>query len=558
MRKIVVKSSRVLLTLSGIGVLIIIVGLLYLTGVSSWVDETTGSWDRSPFGFHYMDLIAYGAFLLSIGIFPVLSVLDARAKRTVKKTHVHLLLLTGIGILLLIYSTLVSGGYTSTFDPLHTWLDYFIVGALLIIFALLPFLFSVQNRERLWSFKFLFAAIVLVGLLLLVVAFLVYDQLFEAPGFGWELILLIGMIVLFLGLAPLLMTAGQGFSKFLHHLRFILILGVLLGIGLFLGSYLVYAELLPSSLALDIDWFVLLAASSLLLILTVSMLASVEEHHRAIHRLRLIWFTTLIIGVICVVISFVLILYKTEFGDIVGNLEELYEIRGDFFYLFGSVITIFSLVFICSDLFFETTELGITGELMESAEDLTGIETTSSEMVAYLEILNKSQKYMVNQFKEAVREDKFRPRVFEALVNQYKDRSRAIASRLEALRKKGAIITGIEEVESLFDAALGETPKAEPEPTVPTAEAAPPVPPSAPSVPAPTTAPPPPPGPALPSTAPPPPSPMPAPPAPTIPTSQPPESPLDLIADARSTSIAELRGEMLKELRRLREIFKEE
>jgi len=37
-----------------------------------------------------------------------------------------------------------------------------------------------------------------------------------------------------------------------------------------------------------------------------------------------------------------------------------------------------------------------------------------------------------------------------------------------------------------------------------------------------------------------------------------PQSPLDLIADARSTSIAELRGEMLKELRRLREIFKEE
>ncbi|UCE14966.1 MAG: hypothetical protein JSV04_07255 [Candidatus Heimdallarchaeota archaeon] len=556
MRKIVVKSSRVLLTLSGIGVLIIIIGLLYLLGVANWVDETTGIWNRFPFGFHYMDLIAYGVILLLIGFLPVFSVLDTRAKRTIKKTHVHLLFLTGIGILLIIYSALVSGEYTSTFDPEHSWFDYFILGTLLIIVGLIPFLFSVQNRERLWSFKFLYALFVLVGLLLLLVAFVVYGEMFEIPGFGWELILLMGTIVLFLGVVPLLMTAGQGFQEFLHRLRFILVLGVLIGIGLVLGSYLVYSEILPSSVVSDIEWLIFMASGSLLLILTVSMLASVEQHHGAIHKLRLIWFATLIIGVFCVIISFVLILNKTEFGEITGNLEELFEIRGDFFYFFGSVLSIFSLILICADLFFETQETGDAGELLESVEDLPGIETTSSEMVAYLEILNKSQKFMVNQFKEAVRDDKFRPRVFEALVNQYKDRSRAITSRLDGLRKKGAI-TGLEDVEDLFDAAL-EPVKAEPgvPPPTPTPEAAPPVPTSPPPVPPSPTAPPPPPGPTVPTTAPPPPSPitMPTAPTPTPPT----DSPLDLIADARSTSIAELRGEMLKELRRLREIFKED
>ncbi|MFX0204427.1 MAG: hypothetical protein ACFFDT_00450, partial [Candidatus Hodarchaeota archaeon] len=84
----------------------------------------------------------------------------------------------------------------------------------------------------------------------------------------------------------------------------------------------------------------------------------------------------------------------------------------------------------------------------------------------------------------------------------------------------------------------------------PTPPSAPPVPPSqTPPIPSSTGAPPAPPSASLG---------VPPPPSPGVTPSQPSESPLDLIADARSTSIAELRGEMLKELRRLREIFKEE
>jgi hypothetical protein len=185
-------------------------------------------------------------------------------------------------------------------------------------------------------------------------------------------------------------------------------------------------------------------------------------------------------------------------------------------------------------------------------------------MAAYLEILSKTQENMVNQFKEAVRADKFRPRVYESIVKLYQDRNRMIKSRITRFQKVGAAISAEEDVEALFDVALGEPSEEAP--------SEPPLPPIAEAVTAPTPPPTPPsPPPAPPSTTPslppstgvlptPPSTPLgaPPPPSPGVTPSQPSESPLDLIADARSTSIAELRGEMLKELRRLREIFKEE
>jgi hypothetical protein len=290
-----------------------------------------------------------------------------------------------------------------------------------------------------------------------------------------------------------------------------------------------------------------------------------------IHKLRYILLFILLIGTVQLILSFILVLPTSENIDI-PQLESLplmtistfpdtlgwpmfLGMTWDVLFVNGIMMTLIPIILICSMVFFESEVISVdVGALMTVEDDkLPGIDTTPSEMLTYLEIVNKTQVDMLKYFKKAARQDKFRPRVFEALTKQYKDLNKIIKGRITDYRKRAPI-----SAKGLFDAVLAEPtavpskePTAPPTPSVSEAPPAPAVPPTAP--------------PSVPTTPPLPPSPAPLPPMPTTaPTPTPAvptpsdQSPLDLIADARSTSIAELRGEMLKELRRLREIFKEE
>ncbi|MFX0014597.1 MAG: hypothetical protein ACFFB2_05565 [Promethearchaeota archaeon] len=566
MRKTVTRSSKVLLTIAGIGVLSLFIALLYFTGVASSVDTAADPirWNRLFYGLDYRVLTAFGFFLSIVGLFPSLAVLDTRGKKSVKKLYFHVLLLVGIGFLMLIYSNLVYGDYLSIFDPYHTWFDYFVIAAILIIFGLSLILFGVENRERLWNFKFLFVLFVLVGLSLQILSLIIYGGYLDLPGFTWDIFFLNGLIVLYLGVIPILFTASTNFGRVLHKLRFIWILVALIGFVLLIGSYLVYFEIIDQSVVLNTDWYAFMAYGGLLFILMCSILAGTKQSNEFITKLRYIWLITLFLGVISIIISAVLVLPESpEISSVVGELlgNTLFEVTWDIYYMYGIILVISSLSFICSILYFETEEISGPEALLESVDRLPDIEATPSEMIAYLEILSESQEAMVNQFKEAVRADKFRPRVYEAIIKLYQERNQTIKSRMAKIQKAGPLVSGDDEVEALFDVALGETPEVTPAvKAVPSSVAEVAAPPPAPS--------------RTPSVPPPPPSraPPPIPPSPgTVPISAPTpqappppasgastDSPLDLIADARSTSIAELRGEMLKELRRLREIFKEE
>ncbi|MFX1517498.1 MAG: hypothetical protein ACFFC6_14425, partial [Promethearchaeota archaeon] len=460
----------------------------------------------------------------------------------------------------------VYGTYLTPFDPFQEWWEYFSIGCILIFLSFMPILLSIQNHERIWNFKLLFALFTLVGIILEIISLLIYTQILETPDFGGDIFFLSGIIVLFIGMAPLLLTAGPTFRENLHRLRIIWILGVLIGIAIVIVSYLVYAGILSIP---DLDWFVIFAFGGLLALLAISPLISVVQLTETIRKFRFIWLLTFFLGLILVIVSAILHLPESpDVEAVVGTLlgTSLFEVTWDVFYMYGILITILSLSFLCSILYFETEEESGQEGLAESLYRLPGIEATPSEMVAYLQILNKSQEHIINQFKEAVRADKFRPRVYESIVKLYKDRNRIIKTRISRFQKAGAAVSAGEDVEALFDVALGEPSEAAPPlPSIAEAVGAP-KPPSPPttSPPSPLSAPPPPPSqaPAIPPSpaAPAPPSPSlgAPPPSPGVTPSQPSDSPLDLIADARSTSIAELRGEMLKELRRLREIFKEE
>ncbi len=563
MRNSFVKSSRVLLTLAGIGILSIIIGLLYFSGVASWAvgDPSSPSGftiNRLFFGFDYRILFALGFFLLIIGVFPVLSAADINTTSSIKKAYVHLLLLFGTGILLLFYSVFVYLEKLEVFDELHTWFDYSILAAFAIIFSVSILLFSVQDSERLWNLKFVFGIFFVIGFLGVLFSMIVYGGYIDlGEMISWDFIFILSGFFLFLGFIPMVVTAGTGFRDFLYRLRFLWLIIALLSLISFLLAGLIKFEILESSMLLDINWYIFYLFGCLFLVISLVFLARAAELQEIIQKLRYLWIISFFLGIILVLFSFITILPTSDsFSGITGQLglEDYFDIL----YMYGIAIIIFALIFICSIVKSETAEdTGSTG-VSSAREILSESESTTSEMIAYLEIIHKSNEEIIGHFKEALREDKFRPRVYEKLIKQYRENNRSITARLDKFRGKSPIISKKEEVSSLFDDVIGpevteKAPLPSPEPSIPSSTPPPSGGPPMPSTPPPSG------GPPMPSTPPPTPS------APSTPPSTPgttpgksPQSPLDLIADARSTSIAELRGEMLKELRRLREIFKEE
>ncbi|PWI49646.1 hypothetical protein CEE45_00515 [Candidatus Heimdallarchaeota archaeon B3_Heim] len=559
MRETFVKTSRGLLTLTVIGIFSIVLGFFYYSGVASA--------DRLLIGLDYKILFAFGFYLTIITALPSLSVMDARGKMSVKKIYPHLILLFSISILGIIYSLLVYGGFVTAIDTEITiWFDYFILSGVVFCVSLLPLLFGVRDRERLWNLKFLYLSLIAIGLILEIASMLAYghyidDLLTAIPligGTSWDVLFLSGGIFLILGVFPSLISASQRFRSFLDNTRILWLIGVVIGFVIVLLSLLIRIDILESSLVLDTEWYVLYSFGSLLLLSTAAFLSSSRKFSGILDKLKLVWFLTLLIGFFMALMSFMLVLSSSSQVQELLNLSNLdYTFLGyswDVMFMYGTMFSLVSMIFITSVLYFETEE--VSGDFQTSdisTDSFLDLKTTPTEMVTYLDILSKNESNLINQFKEALRDDKFRPRVYESLVKHYEGRIKSYKTKIGSLRKAKPGTPEADKVGALFDSVLGETPSPKAIPKVPSVQSqpvglptSPPPPPSTPPV----TSPP------MPSASVPPPSPTV--PEPVMPTGQASDSPLDLIADARSTSIAELRGEMLKELRRLREIFKEE
>ena len=559
MRQTFVKTSRGLLTLTVIGIFSIVLGFLYYSGVASA--------DGLLLGLDYKILLAFGLYLTIMTALPSLSVMDARGKTSVKKIYPHLILLFSISILGIIYSLLVYGGFVTSIDPeLSAWFDFFAISGIVLCVSLLPLLFGVRDRDRLWNLKYLYLALIILGLVLEILSMMVYghyiDDLIEAiplvGGTSWDVLFLTGGLILILGLFPLLISASHGFRNFLDSTRLIWLIAVIIGVVLVLISLSIGIDILEPSILLDTEWQVVYSFGSLLLLSAAAFLSSSRKFSGVLDKLKILWILTLFIGFLMVLMSFILILSSsTEVQEIFNLANQTYTFIGyswDIMFMYGAVFSFLALSFITSVLYFETEE--VSGDFQTSdvsTDSFLDLKTTPTEMVTYLEILSKNESNLINQFKEAVRDDKFRPRVYESLVKHYEGRIKSYKTKIGSLRKAKPGTAQADKVGALFDSVLGETPAPKPTPKAPIVESKP--------LGLPTTPPPP---PSTPPVTPPPmpsasiPPPSPTVPAPAMPTAQPGDSPLDLIADARSTSIAELRGEMLKELRRLREIFKEE
>ena len=554
MIKTVVKLSRILLTITGIGITAIALGILYFSGLASS--------DRLFYGFDYKILLSFGFFFGFVGLFPVLTSMDINMKKNVKKVYIHLLVIIGIGVVGIIYSFLVYGNYLSSFDPSHSWFDYLIITSFFLFFGFSSLIFAVENRERLWGYKLVFLLFIAIGLIFYVLSGLAYGQyldfgeLIPILDVDWSVFFIAGSIITYLGLLPLMVTASQGFRDRIYKLRFLWIITSLIGFLLvILAPVIMYYEIN----VLGIEWTVILYTGALIEFISLFLFVGSDSVVSFLQKLRVLWIFLLLLGILSVIVSLVLVQSTSTIMVSYFDIETLLGFRWEIYFVIGTVLTVSALILIGALLFYEAKDPSRIGAI-STTSGMPEIDAKPNEMVIFLEIIQESNDQVITKFKEAVREDKFRPRVYESLIKHYQTQNQSIKSRLSKLKKSISKTSG---VESLFSAALEEPsspPSAPPPPTKPAA--APPIPPKTPPSIAPTVAPPP------PSTAAPPPAPSaiprtpttpPVPPSPSAaPTSPSDQSPLDLIADARSTSIAELRGEMLKELRRLREIFKEE
>jgi hypothetical protein len=302
-----------------------------------------------------------------------------------------------------------------------------------------------------------------------------------------------------------------------------MIIGVAISFALIILSLAIRIEILEPSAILNTEWFVWFWFGSLLLVVTTGILSSSRDFSGFLNKFSVIWILALLLGVIMFIISLLLAASSSpEITDIIALPDNLAGYTWDFYFMYGAVISFFSIIIIISIIYFETED--VSGDVSSglTTESFRDLKTTPSEMVTYLEILSKSEASLINHFKEAVREDKFRPRVYETLLKQYPKVTAKSPPPLPPVAPKATVSTPSPPPSAPLPPR--STPQATP-PPMPSPSIAPPSPVSADSVLTPTAS---------------------------------SDSPLDLVADARSTSIAELRGEMLKELRRLREIFKEE
>jgi hypothetical protein len=410
---------------------------------------------------------------------------------------------------------------------------------------------------------------IVLGLILEILAMVVYSQMFDQlisdlalpliSGTEWEVFFLVGGVFLIFGAFPLLVAASTDFGSFIHRTRIIWIVGIIVSLITVILSFLVNNNVgvLDSETLMNIEWEAFFLFGSLFLVFLTVLLASSQEFNETLRKIKILWILLLIVGVLVVLVSFAALGLGMEVWD--------------FYYMYGSIISFFAIIPIASILYFETSEISGDFQAMDvSTDSFLDLKTTPTEMNAYLEILSKNESNLIGEFKDALRANKFRPRVYESLVKHYEGRIKSYKAKIGSLQKT-SVASAVEEdkVGSLFDSVLGEPTKAKapsvPSTPPPSTGAKPAQIPSTPPPPPPSTSAPPPPAPSIsapPSTPPIPPASTPSPTPPSessvLSAGKPSESPLDLIADARSTSIAELRGEMLKELRRLREIFKEE
>lgn len=562
-----------------LGVLAFVIGLVIRAEL--W-DNSESTFFDNPWG----DAVITGGILLIVGL-SVLLGFSGTSRQKIWSFSFLWFFIAFLGILTIILGISVRTEVLTEANHeifvKNDWLDFILIGAILLGTGLSLFLGtlneSIRGKNLIWKFTPLFMIVMLAGLAFILIGAAFGAEYFTASDlefladYKWEELYVIGLILFIPAISIILASLPDSTREKLWKMRVIwfvmAISGIIIATMGILATFYVFDQ---NKMAFENDytWIELTLYSVPLLVLGLgSLLASAPASSRyRIAKLDPLWVNLIGFGGIILLLD---MLRRYEVLD--KDLIALFAVLpwGEFVVI-GLIPLVIGLSITFSTRTGEPTEFADIDVSMveETSTDPSQISTDPMEQIAYLDISLEATRTSLASLRDKQRKkeisDSFAKKLFgrfslgEKRLIRMQERVKRESERADLRRAfeaetmpearkvpkppapKTAKGPKAKRKESEVTPAPTEVPD-EPKPAEPPARTPPPTPPKSRPPPGPPSIP----KPSAPPTA-----------APAAPATPKEASLLTKAADTQSTSISELRGEMLKELRRLRDIFKEE
>jgi len=372
LRDSAIKYIGILKFILIIGIMIIFTGLAYFLGILEIDFEYSllGTPVNSLYGITYLTLFALGFYLVILAILLILPTFD-KINRKKLKNYQRLFISFGIfGTVLILYSLLIYLGILPTLQSYQTWFDYFIIGIMISFSSYLAFIFFTENFQELSVYNWIWALLVSAGFVIEILSLLTYWSLLQIIGISanyWSDLYLFGIVFLFIGGLPLLVSYKQTNKRVSSGLVILSLILIISGIITYIAPTLAINGLLfPFSIFKYNKYFDFLLFGSLLMILGVSIASNLEITQKFLKKLPLLWFFFLILGFLQYLISILMEITDTHFIDLGLDFLFLRNAQGSLLFgmtwnvfLINSFITTLSVLIIVSSLIFKESDLAI-------------------------------------------------------------------------------------------------------------------------------------------------------------------------------------------------------
>lgn len=454
-----------------------------------------------------------------------------------------------------------------------------LISQVLLLFSMTSISTSFKNLIS--NLGLLWLLLSIIGIVISIIGYFAFTNIFEEPGqfmsISWEILVMTALFIGVIAIPFLIVSNNQKTVEWTRKLSLIWLLIFFVGLGI-VGQATI--EYLTYETTTDLWQFPNLIYHEKLAITGIApiffglglLLPHLsEEKQEIVAKLQIIWIVLAIISSLMVLIGGAIsagFIGGAEYSNM-WNLSDFY-ISGLDLYLLGVIMTLISCTFMTRVLYTESggfyvdaIKANLDDIISEEidVDEYTSVELSTKEKKALIVVKKESAIYTLGLLKSAYRRKEVSKNTYARWRKNMSKKIIEYNEQLTELRKKTKLV----DQTSIFTEMISDKKptkkskaKIESKGRIATTTIPPVAQPPLRTPPPPTVAT------HIPSTPTPsaPPAPIPvAPPTPQPPTPQPPirtKGSDSSVGTARSTSIAELRGEMLKELQRLKDIFDED
>ncbi len=340
----IIRYAGILKLFLIIGIIIILTGLAYFFGIFE-IDEYSilGAPVNSLYGITYLTLYAFGLYLVFFAILLILPTLDKNSRKGLKKYRKLLISVEIFGLILILYSRLVNLGILPTMDFNYNWLNYFIIGTMISIITHLILIFSTENFQDLSKHNWVWILLIIAGIYTELLSLLTYWSLLLTLGIPakcWGDLFLFGIVFLFLGGLPLLVSYKQTHKRISFGLGILSLILIISGLITYLAPTLALnGVLFPLSIFRYNKYFDYLFFGALLLIIGVSVASYLEEIQSIFKKFSVLWLTLLFLGFLQYFLAILMEITDTYFIDLGLDFLFLESARGSL--MFGMTWNVF-------------------------------------------------------------------------------------------------------------------------------------------------------------------------------------------------------------------------